>query len=212
MPPIIRSLVHSHSFFTRILPIENTRYKQFDLVTKFLYLTDKDGFAATKKRDLDEFVKAYRDKNNKSLARKSSTLRKDVSRLLKEMANVFEPQDYLLKSVGLVTAYFMAFLLTRNKTVLRAKLTRKRLVEFDNIRRENRSLMRQQQAAIARGKTVNTNLRVRQDLAIFDRLMQSPNDSQALEYRFRILKAFLENHQFREALPRELMHKIGEDR
>jgi hypothetical protein len=49
----------------------------------------------------------------------------------------------------------------------------------------------------------------RQDLAIFDRLMQSPNDEQALEYRFLILRAFLEEKKFSATLPKDLQSRIG---
>lgn len=73
----------------------------------------------------------------------------------------------------------------------------------------NRQLLRQQQAAVARGQVLDSNVTIRQDLAIFDRLMQSPNDSQALEYRFRILRAFLENKSFRDQLPEELKKRVA---
>jgi len=122
---------------------------------------------------------------------------------------VFETQDELLTSIGLVTVYFMAFLMATTDRGLKGKLSRPRLLEFDQLRRHNRSILRRQQAAIARGEAIDTTIKVRQDLAIFDRLMQSPNDGQALEYRFRILRAFVERHRFGEALPEELSRRVG---
>jgi len=210
MPPIIRRLVAGHIFFTTCLPIENTRYRQFDLVTKFLFLAEKGDFAATKKRALDDFVKSYRDANRapKNVG-KAKALEGLVKKVLDRMATVFLPQDELLSSVGLVTVYFMAFLKATESAKLSSRLTRARLLEFDQLRRQNRYLQRVQQASIASGKPVPKS-RVRQDLAIFDRLMQSPNDGQALEYRYRILRAFLDDKQFKESLPRDLQNRMGE--
>lgn len=212
MPPIIRRLVREHAFFTRRLPIENTRYKQFDLVTKFLFLADKSTFAATKKRALDDFVRGFRDGKGatKNVAR-ARKLSKRVRGILDRMAKVFGEQDELLTSVGLVTVYFMAFLLADTDKKLSIKLTRDRLLEFDRLRRENRWVQRQLQAAVAQGKVLPPKSRVRQDLAIFDRLMQSPNDGQALEYRYRILRAFLDDKQFKDSLPKDLRRRMGQD-
>jgi hypothetical protein len=198
--------VRTHEFFRNRLPIENTRYRQYDLVTKFLFLAEKNAFVATKKRALDEFVRVYRSGSKKRQARQ---LEERVSDVLDRMADVFKEQDELLTSVGLVTVYYMAFLLATGDDKLGTKLTHKKLVDFDHVRRQNRLLLRKEQAAIASGAPPHTTVSIRKDLAIFDRLMQSPNDGQALEYRFRILKAFLDEKQFRDALPSELKHRMG---
>lgn len=208
MPPIIRRLVRTHKFFRSCLPIENTRYKQYDLVTKFLFLAERNGFAATKKRALDDFVRGYRGPAKKQQA---SKLGKRVSGILDTMAETFEEQDELLTSVGLVTVYYMAFLFAASDASLKTKLTHKKLVAFDHVRRQNRLLLRKEQAAIASGRALSPTPSIRRDLAIFDRLMQSPNDGQALEYRFRILKAFLEEKQFRDTLPADLKRRIGSE-
>jgi hypothetical protein len=126
------------------------------------------------------------------------------------MADIFESQDELLTSVGLVTVYYLAFLFSTQDPTLRDELTHSQLVAFDHVRRQNRLLLRKEQAAIARGEPPK-GLSIRRDLAIFDRLMQSPNDGQALEYRYRILRAFLEHKQFRAALPATLKQRIGGD-
>ena len=212
MPPIIRRLVQSHRFFRECLPIENTRYRQYDLVTKFLFLTDKKDFVATKKQALDEFVRLYRyDKNDLgNMKRKASQLAKRASTVLDAMAATFRDQDQLLTSIGLITVYYMTFLLSESDPLLESRLEHARLVEFDHVRRQNRLMLRKEQAAIASGKASAAQSSIRRDLAIFDRLMQSPNDGQALEYRFRILKAFLEEKQFRDALPAGLKQRVGE--
>ena len=212
MPPIIRRLVRTHRFFQECLPIENTRYRQYDLVTKFLFLTEKNDFAATKKRALDDFVKSYRYGNagTKAKQRKASQLAKRLKGVLDAMADTFKEQDQLLTSIGLITVYYMAFLLSESNRTLRVRLEHERLVAFDHVRRQNRLVLRKEQAAIARGEQPAPQSSVRRDLAIFDRLMQSPNDGQALEYRFRILKAFLEQKRFRDALPVGLKQRVGE--
>lgn len=209
IPPIIRSLVKRHRFFRRHLPIENSRYRQYDLAAKFLYLAHAGQFVATKRRDLDDFVRQYRDTKGRPIRlAEARRLSRRVSDTLDRMAAVFEEQDELLSSVGLVTVYFMAFLLEEKRATGLRLMTRSRLVEFDALRRHNRSVLRAQQAAIARGETAGGERTVRQDLAIFDRLMQSPNDGQALEYRYKILQAFLRDSQFRERLPKELERKV----
>ena len=179
-----------------------------------MFLTDKGGFAATKKRTLDDFVRSYRhdrhDKNDKDdKKRVASKLAKRTTGVLDFMASTFEAQDQLLTSVGLVTVYYMAFLLSESVSLLRSNLGHARLVEFDHLRRRNRLMLRKEQAAIASGKPPTAQMSIRRDLAIFDRLMQSPNDGQALEYRFKILKAFLERKQFRDELPASLTKRVG---
>ena len=210
MPPIIRRLVKTHRFFQECLPIENTRYRQYDLVTKFLFLKEKNEFAATKKRALDDFVKSYRysGTNARATKRKASQLAKRVKDILDAMATTFKAQDQLLTSIGLITVYYMAFLQSESDKPLRARLKNERLVEFDHVRRQNRLVLKKEQAAIAAGELPSKQSKVRRDLAIFDRLMQSPNDGQALKYRFRILKAFLEKKQFRDALPVALRQRV----
>ena len=212
MPPIIRRLVRTHRFFQECLPIENTRYRQYDLVTKFLFLTKKNDFAATKKRALDDFVKSYRygKADTGAKKKKASQLAKRLTGVLDAMADTFEEQDQLLTSIALITVYYMAFFRSESNRTLRMRLKHERLVAFDHVRRQNRLILRKEQAAIARGEQVTLQSSVRRDLAIFDRLMQSPNDGQALEYRFRILRAFLENKRFRDALPVGLKQRVGE--
>jgi hypothetical protein len=210
MPPIIRRLAREHKFFTSRLPGENRRYKHYDLVTKFLFLADKGDFAATKKRALDDFVKSFRDSKGapKDLVR-ARKVAIQVTNVLDRMVAVFEDQDELLLSVGLVTVYFMAFLLSAPQSKLGTKLARPNLERFDQVRRHNRLVSRRQQQVFARSGTQSKS-RVHRDLAIFDRLMQSPNDAQALEYRYRILRAFLLEKSFTDRLPAELRRKLGE--
>jgi hypothetical protein len=209
MPPIIRRLVSHHKFFLDRLPIENMRYRQFDLVTKFLFLSEKGEFAATKKRALDDFVKRFRNPKGLPIhVKQAQLIGTETSHVLDYMATVFVSQDELLSSVGLVTVYYMTFLKALKDMKLSSKLTRERLVEFDQLRRHNRLVQRQKQASIVKGGKLSGS-QTRQDLAIFDRLMQSPNDEQALEYRFLILRAFLEEKKFSATLPKDLQSRIG---
>jgi hypothetical protein len=208
LPPIIRELVGQNEFFSDRLPIENTRYKQLDIATKFLFLTERGEFASTKKKALDDFVKGYRDLGAKEGKKAADKLAKGVESVLADMSSVFDSQDELLTSVGLVTVYFMAFLLAQADQSLRAQLKRERLLAFDDLRRQNRGLLMKYQAAVAQGQEPKGAKSVRQDLAIFDRLMQSPNDGQALEFRFRILRSYLKSKTFRESLPPELAKRL----
>jgi len=209
MPVIIRRLVRHHKFFTDRLPIENRRYKHYDLVTKFLLLADKQVVVSIKKRALDDFVKTFRTASGapKNVQR-ARAISNSVDDTLDRMVKVFTEQDELLTSVGLVTVYFLAFQQAGVEPRLATKLTRARLLEFDQVRRHNRFVLRQEQQAIAGGRQVSRS-KVRRDLAIFDRLMQSPNDAQALEYRYRILRAFLDDKQFKDSLPKDLRRRLG---
>lgn len=210
LPPIIRRLVSKHRFFQTCLPIQNRRYKHYDLVTKFLLLVDKESIVATKKRSLDEFVLSFRTSAGvPKRGARAKEIAAGTQGVLDRMAEVFAEQDELLTSVGLVTVYFIAFQRAETEHRLRDGLVRKRLLEFDQLRRHNRFVLRQEQELVSRGQRP-PRTRVRQDLAIFDRLMQSPNDAQALEYRYRILRAFLLDREFTETLPSDLRRRIGE--
>ena len=88
---------------------------------------------------------------------------------------MFEDQDDLLTSVGLVTVYFMEFPIAENERKLGAQLVPRKLAKFDQLRRHNRSLLGSLQVAVAAGDPVDASVKIRRDLAIFDRLMQSPS-------------------------------------
>ena len=103
IPPIIRELAE-HPFFRECLPFGNTRYRHFDLVTKFLYLTDERKIVDLKKQYLDAFVIRYRDE---SLEDRATKLKKSVTTVLNRLNKTFTDGDWLLCSVGTVTLYYV---------------------------------------------------------------------------------------------------------
>ena len=75
-------------------------YRHLDLATKFLYIEHRDGLTDLKKRDLDGFVKEFKQQGLRSRA---ATLFRKASATLDNLGQVFLPADPLLASVGMVT-------------------------------------------------------------------------------------------------------------
>jgi len=163
---IIRRLVKT-GFFKK-LRIPTTRYRHYDLACKFLYLEYQKGPAETKKIRLDNFVKEFA---NSKLSEKARDLERAVAKTLDRMSGVFVDNDPLLRSPGMVTAYY---LLSRGH-----RLHRSAADQFEKELRKNRKV-----AEKDFGKA-------KEDLLEFDRLNQTPNDKSAIEYRIKVLKKYV---------------------
>lgn len=170
LPTIIRALPNIQ-FFTKKLPFTNKRYRHFDLACKFLYLLNIGEPEDTKKVRLDLFVKEFKKKQKMIVAQR---LKAEAEEVLAEMTKVFVEKDPLLRNVGLVVVYFWLFY-----TAIQAKkvqiITRKKLIEFESERNENRRV-----AAIDMEKADYELLR-------FDWLASSLNDKYTIKFRFDAL-------------------------
>jgi hypothetical protein len=171
--PAVQQLC-TRSFFRERLPFENTRYRHFDLATKFLLFADEGGAADTKKRRLDDFWDTFRQSSNTARAEE---LTKIVGQVLAKMEKTFVERDRLLTSVGMVAVYFLYFLELGERGG-RSPL-RGELVAFDRARRLNRF------------DDEDDLPRAMRRLVEFDRLAQSPNDLTALQYRTEVLRDYL---------------------
>jgi len=94
--------------------------------------------------------------------------------VLNRMAKLFVKGDELLKSVGMVTLYYL--LLTKDPP---RALQRQDLLAFEAARRTNRVTAEED---IGKGDY---------ELLEFDRFTQSPNDEIAMEYRLKVIRKFL---------------------
>ena len=174
--PVVRDLV-ADEFFVEKLPFGNSRYRHFDLATKFLYWIEQGGAADTKKQRLDEFwneVKA--DPGGQVRARE---LYGRALEVVSGISPTFERSDKLLASVGMVSVYFllgMRLIADQQRIPRRAELEL-----FEEARKINRFNDEDELSGPQRR------------LLEFDRRAQSPNDEGALSYRVSVLEEFLEN-------------------
>ena len=173
---VVRELAGQEFFLDR-LPFGNSRYRHFDLATKFLLWSDKGGPADVKKRQLDDFWERTRasevgDELAKDLFRR-------VNAVLELMSKVFNSKDRLLRNIGMVSVYYLLF-----EAILRDSgylPSREALVQFDVARHVPR---------VDSEDDLDTDER---DFIEFDRLAQSPNDESALEFRLRVMRRYLEH-------------------
>ena len=164
-PIAIRKMVQ-HKFFKEKLPFSNKRYRHFDLAAKFLFFAaHKNEPRDSKKIHLDEFVKECKGKNGSFVA----VANKSASKVLKALTEVFVKNDELLRSVGMITLYYLLF-------ARRGEVKRSKLMKFEDLRRKNREVAEED---IEKAKY---------DLLEFDRLTQSLNDATAMKFRLDVLK------------------------
>ena len=184
VPSTIRKLAKG-AFFERKLPFDNRRYRHFDIATKFLYIRERGHLTDTKKVYLDEFVKAHKaDRDDKAV----KALALHVETVLKCMTKVFVDEDDLLRSVGTVILYYFLFLDGHHHRWVE-DLDRGALEAFETKRSENRR--------VAETSVAKADYR----LLEYDRLVQSPNDSIAMHYRYAVLRQFVGPTKGRPRLP-----------
>jgi hypothetical protein len=169
IPKSVRDLCNM-DFFVDKIPFSNSRYRHFDLATKFLYAVEANKIVDTKKIFLDKFVEKY------SKASREEDLNFVISTktIVQEMSKVFIDKDPLLRSTGMVMLYFYLFKTATEHGWLN-EIVRAKLDDFEKQRGNNRDLAK-------------TNLaKADYDLIQFDKYTQSPNDKNALEFRLKIL-------------------------
>jgi len=171
VPKVIRELIKD-KFFQRKLPFSNRRYRHMDLACKFLLLVERGAPADTKKIDLDEFVREFKEK--KDGPEITAELSKKVENVLALMSKTFVDGDSLLRNVGTIVVYFLLFMhALKHKKV--SELKRQKLLEFDALRRENRA------------HAENGDVEVNFDLIRFDEVANQVNDRSAMITRCNII-------------------------
>jgi len=175
IPPLAREL-SKHPFFTSRLPFQNRRGRHWEIATKFLFFEDRNGIADTKRDYLDKFVSRWKELERGSPKRARDGAQKlyEASKaVLDELSRVFGGGDSLLRATGMVILYYL--LAREVKKVGGTKFSRDALERFENERRANREIAREDVA------------RAEWELLEFDRLSQSLNDASALKFRLGVL-------------------------
>lgn len=170
-------MVEQKQFFNDRLPFGNSRYRQYDLATKFLYWREHGGAADTKKQQLDDFWEEVREDEHGET--RAAQLMAGVEPILDALAGTFESKDTLLNSIGMISIYYLLYqeLLDSHEPLPR----RVDLQAFNLVRQLRRY---NDEADLTEAQ---------RRLLEFDRLSQSPNDENALNYRLSVLRDYLAN-------------------
>jgi hypothetical protein len=196
LPRKFRELA-TEDFFQRCLPFDTGRHRYLDLAAKFFYITHRRDFVATKKADLDEFVRSFKRgrEAKEASAREAvvSLLVKRTTETVRRMTEFFDEKDPLLSNVGWITLFFQLFRLMEGHRWPKG-LTREQFVSFTGRLSETRAILR----AITKGELVNKTPVA--TLQQFVNLGQSSNDGAAILGRYRIVREYFEK-EFAVALP-----------
>lgn len=177
LPVSIRKLA-KEKLFTSSLPFRNKRYRHFDLAAKFLFTEHAGKVVDTKKVYLDNFVETFKSQPRQ----KAPPFVKATKATMDLMAATFINNDPLLRQVGMVMLYYHLFRLA-DRYGLRNRITRKRFLDFENLREQNRT------------KAEANEEKADYDLIEFDKYAQSPNDGYAVKFRLKVLLEKVFNQQ-----------------
>lgn len=169
LPPIVRELAQ-HRFFNEKMPFTNRRYRHLDIIAKMLLMASRETITDTKKAYLDSFF----ERHIRSTRAEVDHLQVSVETVLDAMTGIFVDDDPLLRSVGMVSLYFLAFKAAVAKGIV-DRIARARLLEFEDSRQRNRRA--------AEGDIAQADY----NLLEFDRFAQSPNDGIAMRFRLAVL-------------------------
>lgn len=168
LPAAVRELA-SYTFFVENLPFSNRRYRHYDLAAKMLFQVYTDKSADTKKVYVDNFFKHFATASQADI----HDIVAGTSAILRAMEATFIDRDPLLRSVGMVMLYFLAFERATQRGL--NIITRPSLLRFEEQRKSNRT--------VAEANIADADY----DLLEFDRYTQSPNDAVALRFRLGVL-------------------------
>jgi hypothetical protein len=173
VPELIREL-SSHEFFTKKLPFGNNRYRHYDIASKFLLIASRDRIPDLKKAYIDKFFDSQRNNSRDSLKGPMDS----ATATLDALVQIFEDKDSLVRTVGMLTLYYVLFgiLIKENIPI---KLTRKDFLDFEATRSKNKEIAEEDISNAA------------YELMEFDRFTQSPNDAIAIRYRMGVFDKYL---------------------
>ncbi|HEY1203816.1 MAG: DUF262 domain-containing protein [Bryobacteraceae bacterium] len=168
-PALIRQIA-KHEFFTADISFPVQRGDDWNAAAKMLSFEYFDELRATKKRDLNNFVKETGELPQTRL----ELAGRQVVETLTDMTEIFLPKDRLLASSGVIPVYFW-FVRGRRQTDL--PRIREFLVQFEALRSANRDVVKQEP----------NSTQVDRELVEYDHYNRSTNDLQSHEGRYRIL-------------------------
>lgn len=167
----------NHRFFATKVPFPNNRYQHREVAAKLLLLAYSGANTDTKRMYLDELVIAFKEGNNTEEAK---VLVKFVNDVLNEMCKIFVDKDTLLKTQAMTVIYYLAFGDAIGGGWL-DKISRDKLMLFETNRNSNRIAA---ETDIAKASY---------ELLEFDRMsLQGSNDGVNIDFRFNVLKKFLQ--------------------
>lgn len=170
-PAVFRQIAN-HEFFTTNVTFSVQRGDDLNAAAKILSFEYYNELRATKKKDLDSFVK---DTEGLPQSQLELAGRKAVD-ILTDMTEIFLPKDRLLASSGVIPVYFW-FVRSRNESAI--PRIREFLVQFEAERTRNREIVRQEP----------DSPNVDQQLLEYDQYNRSTNDLQSHMGRNNILVA-----------------------
>jgi len=173
VPELVREL-SNHEFFTKKLPFGNNRYRHYDIASKFLLISSRDRIPDLKKSYIDKFFDSHKDQSRNSLKEPMES----ATAALDALVQIFEDKDPLLRTVGMLTLYYVLLGVLIEKDIP-FNLTRKHFVDFESTRISNREVAEEDISNAA------------YELMEFDRFTQSPNDAIAIRYRMGVIDKYL---------------------
>ena len=175
MPEMIRE-VANHEFFKTKIPFSNRRYQHREVAAKLLLLTSEGNIGDTKKAYLDAMVRNFKDNN---LFDEARIVRSKVEEILDWSSGLFVTEDILLRTQAMAVVYYLVFK-EALKNEWAESIARWQLVEFEDLRKENRKRAEEDIG------TANY------ELLEFDRLhSQGSNDKTSIEFRSGTLTRYL---------------------
>lgn len=170
LPAAVRKLAE-HTFFTKKIPFNNSRYRHYDLAAKFIYWAHEGRVVDAKKFHLDSFFVNMKNEPNGDRYIEEALGRS--SKALDLMNSDFIDADKLLSQVGMVSLYYLLYLGSDSG------YDREIFDNFNQARNTNRRAAEKDMSE------------AEFELLEFDRYSQSPNDGTALEYRLGVLEDWI---------------------
>ncbi|KRF28426.1 DUF262 domain-containing protein [Phycicoccus sp. Soil802] len=191
----------THSLLSARSPIKASRYKHRELAAKFLAIehqidTRNGRISDIKAATLMDLFLASRGNPPQISAAEMARYQATAAGVLDRMAGLFIDDDPLLRSVGTLVVYYIAF----RDSQLIASASRERLQRFEELRRLA-SRMDEDDPAFTRPG----NNRLRE----YNLFVQSSNDGGALSRRAEILTAYLKGYQNQDELA--ALDAVGEN-
>lgn len=173
VPEILREIA-SHAFFQESVRFSVKRGQDLNTAAKFLLFESSEKPQETKKSTLDKFVQKAKDATVTERSSLELAARR-VMDVLQDMERVFLPKDQLLASAGILPVYYW---LVRSLSSDQQNRLRTFLVEFEDLRRKNRELLKEEPDSD----------NIDAQLVEYDNYNRSTNDQVSHIGRFRILK------------------------
>lgn len=168
----------SHTFFSKKIRFTDHRYRHREVAARLIFLehsVQANRLADTKKPLLDQLARDFKSGKKTQVTK----LLKAVSAVLEEMSHIFTNKDILLSAQAAVPVFY---LLLREASLSGSikKITRAKLIAFNEARQENRLVAE------------NDIRKADFDLLEYDRMsQQGTNDASSIRERLRIVSKFL---------------------